>query len=173
MIRCLKTRYITMFLSVLFLIPVFSMAQVDFQKDFNAALKQAAREKKFIVLEISASWCPHCWKMSRVVYSDKDFIEFSKSQIFMRFVSDTDPEGARLDRKFRVNGYPTLIVLDPNGDEVDRIVGERSAPQLIAKLKSIFQESKTGGENGYLEDSRPSKAPGNAYFPRGAVRTRN
>ena len=148
MIRCWKTRYITIFFSILFLIPVFSMAQVAFQKDFNAALKQAAREKKFIVLDISASWCPHCQKMTRAVDPDKDFIEFSKSQIFMRFVFDTDSEGARLARKFRVNGYPTLIILDSNGDEVDRIVGERSAPELIAKLRSIFQESKTGGESG-------------------------
>jgi hypothetical protein len=36
---------LAVFLSVLFLVPVFS-----------AALKQAAREKKFIVLDISASW---------------------------------------------------------------------------------------------------------------------
>ena len=43
-------------LLVLFLVPVFSAAQVAFVKDFNAALKQAAREKKFIVLDISASW---------------------------------------------------------------------------------------------------------------------
>jgi len=82
--------------------------------------------------------------MTRVVYPDKDFIEFSKNQIFMRFLFDTDPEGARLARKFRVDGYPTLIVLDSNGDKVDQIVGERSAPELIAKLKSIFQGSKNG-----------------------------
>jgi hypothetical protein len=49
-------RSLAVFLSVLFLIPVFSAAQVAFVKDFNAALKQAAREKKFIVLDISASW---------------------------------------------------------------------------------------------------------------------
>jgi hypothetical protein len=51
-----KMRNLAVFLSVLFLIPVFSIAQVAFVKDFNAALKQAAREKKFIVLDISASW---------------------------------------------------------------------------------------------------------------------
>ena len=51
-----KMRNLAVFLSVLFLIPVFSTAQVAFVKDFNAALKQAAREKKFIVLDISASW---------------------------------------------------------------------------------------------------------------------
>jgi hypothetical protein len=36
--------------------PVVSLAQVAWVKDFNAALKQAEREKKFIVLDLSASW---------------------------------------------------------------------------------------------------------------------
>ena len=49
-------RSLAVFLSVLFLVPVFSAAQVAFVKDFDDALKQAAREKKFIVLDISASW---------------------------------------------------------------------------------------------------------------------
>jgi hypothetical protein len=42
---------------LLFLLaPVLAAAQVAWVKDFNAALKQAARENKFIVLDISASW---------------------------------------------------------------------------------------------------------------------
>jgi len=49
-------RALTVSLLAFSLIPVFSAAQVAFVKDFNAALKQAAREKKFIVLDISASW---------------------------------------------------------------------------------------------------------------------
>ena len=56
MIRCSKMRALTVSLLAFSLIPVFSAAQVAFVKDFNAALKQAAREKKFIVLDISASW---------------------------------------------------------------------------------------------------------------------
>jgi thiol:disulfide interchange protein len=42
------------------LAPILALAQVAWVKDFHAALKQAAREKKFIVLDISASWCPNC-----------------------------------------------------------------------------------------------------------------
>jgi len=56
MIRYSKMRNLAVLLLVLFLIPVFSRAEVAFVKDFDAALKQAAREKKFIVLDISASW---------------------------------------------------------------------------------------------------------------------
>jgi hypothetical protein len=47
------------FLIVLALVvcaPVLASAQVAWVKDFNAALKQAAKEDKFVVLDISASW---------------------------------------------------------------------------------------------------------------------
>ena len=36
--------------------PVVAMAQVAWVKGFDAALQQAAREKKFVILDISASW---------------------------------------------------------------------------------------------------------------------
>jgi thioredoxin 1 len=83
--------------------------------------------------------------MTREVYPDKEFTEFSKGQIFMRFFLDTEPEGARLARRFGVKGFPTLIILDSKGNEVDRIVGERSAPDLIDELKDIFEGARDGG----------------------------
>ena len=36
--------------------PILATAQVAWVKSYDAALKQAAREKKFIVLDVSASW---------------------------------------------------------------------------------------------------------------------
>jgi thioredoxin 1 len=86
--------------------------------------------------------------MTREVYPDKEFTQFSKTQIFMRFFSDTEPEGERLARKFGVKGFPSLIILDSRGNEVDRIVGERSAPDLIDELKDIFESASTGEGKG-------------------------
>jgi hypothetical protein len=39
-----------------FAAPAFSASQIAWVKDFDAALKQAAKEKKFVVLDMSASW---------------------------------------------------------------------------------------------------------------------
>jgi thioredoxin-related protein len=80
--------------------------------------------------------------MTREVYTDKKLIEFSRSQVFMRVFEDTEAEGERLARKFKVRGFPTLIVLDSNGQEVDRILGAMSAPDLIEALKLIFESAK-------------------------------
>jgi hypothetical protein len=38
------------------LIPMIAVAQVAWVKSFDEALQQASREKKFVVLDMSASW---------------------------------------------------------------------------------------------------------------------
>jgi hypothetical protein len=43
-------------LSLFIFAPAPAMAQMAWVKSFDAALKQAAKEKKFIVLDISATW---------------------------------------------------------------------------------------------------------------------
>ncbi len=82
--------------------------------------------------------------MTREVYSDKDYIEFSRSQVFMRIFIDEDPEGKELAREFGVEALPTLIILDSKGREVDRLVGGRDAPDLIRTLRFIFEAAEDG-----------------------------
>jgi thioredoxin-related protein len=79
--------------------------------------------------------------MAREVYTDKAFIEFSRKYVLIRLFQDTDPQGARLASKFRVEGFPTLIILDASGREVDRILGFVSAPELMEALQSIVEEN--------------------------------
>jgi hypothetical protein len=43
-------------LALFVLAPVFASDQVSWVKDFKSALKQGAKENKFVVLDISASW---------------------------------------------------------------------------------------------------------------------
>lgn len=43
-------------LLILLITPILTAAQVDWAKDFDSALKKAAKEEKFIVLDLSASW---------------------------------------------------------------------------------------------------------------------
>ncbi len=75
--------------------------------------------------------------MAREVYPNKEVIEISRKYIFMRLFADTDDEGARLAKRFQVRGYPTLIILDSRGREIDRIVGALGAHDLVEMLKSM------------------------------------
>lgn len=76
--------------------------------------------------------------MTREVYTDRKLIEFSRKQVFVRLFTDTDSQGESLARKLNIRGFPTIIILDSSGREVDRIMGFRSAPDLIEELEDIF-----------------------------------
>jgi thioredoxin-related protein len=52
--------------------------------------------------------------------------------------ADTDPEGTQLAEKFRVRGFPTIVVVNSEGVEVGRVVGARPAKRLIQDLNQIF-----------------------------------
>jgi len=113
-------------------------ADVDWVPSFDAAKEIAARENKLIVLDVSADWCPPCRKMAREVYPDSRFVEFSKSQVFMLVDAYNDPEGQKLARKFDVEVFPTIIVINAGGTEIDRLTGGLDTENLIRDLTSIF-----------------------------------
>jgi thioredoxin-related protein len=86
-----------------------------------------------------------CRKMTREVYTDPSVIKFSRSQVFMRVFEDTEEEGARMARKYKITGFPTLIILDSEGREVDRILGALSPEELLDQLNSICKDGKSKG----------------------------
>jgi hypothetical protein len=51
-----KTKYLALALAMALLTPAFATAQVSWAKNFDEAVKQAAKENKFVILDISATW---------------------------------------------------------------------------------------------------------------------
>jgi thiol:disulfide interchange protein len=117
-------------------------AEVAWVKDYDAALKQAAEQNKFVVLDMSASWCGFCRRMAREVYPDPEFVAFSRSQVFYRLFTDTDPKGPDLLAKYRVRGFPTIVVLNSRGQEVGRLEGARDKDTLIQELTRLTRWQK-------------------------------
>ena len=76
--------------------------------------------------------------MTREVYTDKEFIEFSRQYVCIRIMDDVDEEGPALVRRFRIEGTPTILVLNSSGREVGRLLGGRGPSELIDDLKDII-----------------------------------
>jgi len=129
--------------SLLIPIPSFA-AEVAWVKDFDVALKQAAEQRKFVVLDMSASWCGFCRRMAREVYPDPKVVEFSRSHVFIRLFVDTDPQGPELDARFQPPGFPTIVVLNSRGQEVGRLIGARDKDRLIREIQAITSRAQAG-----------------------------
>ncbi len=122
--------------------------------DVDRAFAQARAEKKPLLLYWGAKWCPPCNQLKATLFNRQDFIE--RSRAFVPVYVDGDLPGAqKLGTRFKVRGYPTLILFNPEGAEITRLPGEVDAPQVM----KVLQLGLAGGRPvaAVLADARAGK----------------
>lgn len=108
-------------------------ASEGWQTDYKAALEQAAKENKAVLLDFTGSdWCGWCIKLDKETFSQADFKKFAEKKLVLVELDfpNGKPQSAELKKqnqelqaKFKVDGFPTLVLLDSKGKEIARNPG--------------------------------------------------
>ena len=94
-----------------------------FQGSVEEAFAYAKETRKPVFLYWGAVWCPPCHYLKDKIFTKPEFV--AKSKLFVPVYLDGDTERAQIwGEKLDTNGYPTVIVLDPEGVEVLRMSSE-------------------------------------------------
>lgn len=111
----------------------------------SEALTRAKDQDKPVLLFWGAQWCPPCMQLKSTVFKQPDFIR--KTRQFITVYLDGDSEGAqRWGEHYSIVGYPTLIILRPDGTELTRISGGMDLAAYPRVLDSATRQTRAAGE---------------------------
>jgi len=113
-----------------------------FHGSLDAALAQAKKDGKIVFVDVGAYWCPPCRKLDEEVFVDAAVGDALGKGYVAVHIDAEKGEGPDVVREYRVQAYPTLLVLEPGGMEKGRVVDFLPADDLLAALGRIEQ-----GEN--------------------------
>jgi len=115
-------------------------AGITWTSAYNAALADAQAHHRPILLDMYTDWCEWCHALDDTTYVDPKFIQFSKRFTMSRINAEVDTVTAA---RYHVSGYPTVLVLNEKGDEIDRVVGYARAPEFIGQVEDVLAGRNT------------------------------
>jgi tetratricopeptide (TPR) repeat protein len=127
-------------LSVMML-PGSVSAQIVWEKgSLRDAINKAKVYNRKIFLDFYTTWCSTCMQLDKEVFQREIGASLSKEFVCLRMDAEAG-EGKEFAAKFNVISYPTVILLDREGMEIDRILNYDD-PSNFMKLVFDYAEGK-------------------------------
>lgn len=100
----------------------------------SKALAKAKAEGKLVFLDAYTTWCGPCKQMAKNVFPQPEVGRALNPRYVSLKIDMEKGEGPELIKRYEVKGFPTMLVLDPEGNVVKKLVGSCSATHLINSL---------------------------------------
>jgi protein disulfide-isomerase len=121
---------------------------VNWLTDLPKAQEQAKAEKKLVMLDFTGSdWCGWCIKLDKEVFSQPEFAAYAKTNLVCvevdfptkkKLSAEQQKANDALAKKYNVEGYPTIIVLNADGKKVGELGYMKGGPKaFIAALEKL------------------------------------
>jgi thioredoxin-related protein len=120
--------------------------------DFDKAKAQAKEQGRPILVDFSGSdWCGWCIKLDKEVFSQQEFKDFAKDNLvllLLDFPRKKEMPAAEkaaneaLSKTYKVRGFPTVLILDAEGQELGRTGYQPGGPKAyIEHLKGFLPKT--------------------------------
>lgn len=144
----MKTTLRTLFLITgLFL--AFSAQAQDWQSSYTEA-KALSEEtgKPLLILFSGSDWCRPCMRLDEMVWKNDAFVPYASENVilyhadFPRRPENKLPEALQaahneLANTYKVNGFPTVVIVQPDGKVSGKIVGNGGHTDYDSYLKKL------------------------------------
>ena len=117
--------------------------------DMDAAKKQAAEQKKDLMIEFTGSdWCPPCMQLRANVFSKPDFQKDAQKNFVLDYPRGKEQSkemkaaNDKLAQQYGVQGFPTIVFADASGKPFGGFVGGRSKDDVMKAMQDALKNKE-------------------------------
>ena len=114
--------------------------EISFYHEFETAKAEAGRTKKPLIIDFYTDWCKYCKMLDTLTYVDSIVISMSNDYLFVKIDAERD---TILARDYGIAGYPTIVVTNSDGSEIDRIWGYLPPNEFYNQVQLYLQGKET------------------------------
>jgi thioredoxin-related protein len=103
-----------------------------FKGDYQAARTAAAERDTVLMIQFYTDWCNWCRRLEADTFSVPAVRDQLAKIVSLRV--NAEEAGEELARRFDVDSYPTMIFLDSDGQEMDRILGYLPPDKFLIRV---------------------------------------
>jgi len=111
-----------------FLTASLARAESDWLNDYKKAQQEAKASNKFLLLDFTGSdWCGWCKKFDKEILSQSQFKDYARENLVLVELDfprakqqslELRKQNQELAHQFEVQGFPTIVVLDGDGQKL-------------------------------------------------------
>lgn len=115
-------------------------------RTFPEAIALAGERNAPVVVLATADWCPPCQALKRGALADPEvhqrLADLGVVTVYADLTDDSDPASVDAGQRLAIESLPTMVYLDPSGQEVSRRVGAGSSSAVIAWLNAASSSAR-------------------------------
>ncbi|MDR2885343.1 MAG: thioredoxin family protein [Rikenellaceae bacterium] len=104
---------------------------------FQELLDKAKAENKLVFIDAYASWCGPCKRMASEVFPQPEVGEYFNATFINAKFDMEKGEGIQIARRYKVDRYPTFLLVDGQGVLKGRMIGGSPAADFIKRIKQL------------------------------------
>lgn len=110
----------------------------QWRQDLDQAILDAKEQNRPMIIDFGAQWCAACKELEHKTFSHPDVKKTLDGMITVKVdcTESTNPSVKAVQEKYDVKGLPTVIYLNPSGEEVSRFVSFLPPVQFIRFIES-------------------------------------
>ncbi len=142
----------SVFLFAMLIAGVAHAGEVNYYNKSWAEIKaKAAAEHKYIFIDCYTDWCGWCKVMDKETMTDAGIISLLNDKFISVKMDMEKGEGIKMCMKYHVNGFPTFMFFNADGDYVYQSSGYQKTPEFLKELNNALDNNKHMQVPGYSQ----------------------